>query len=81
MGEEEPLGPEWRDPTTGEKIQCKGILPGTFGLHGIASDASRLSPENPGSSGCIRHRDEDIIYLYQLLDPKKEEIRHYIEEN
>jgi hypothetical protein len=74
----EPYGPEPYRECGGE--QCSWVLPGSFGLHGTASDSSRLTPENPGSSGCIRHRDEDITYLYNLLDPKKEEIRYYIED-
>lgn len=73
----EPFGPSPYMECNG---QCNWILPGAFGLHGIASDSSRLSSENPGSSGCIRHTDEDITYLYHLLDPKKEEIRYYIED-
>lgn len=75
---EEPFGPSPYTECGGE--QCNWILPGAFGLHGIASDSSRLSDDNPGSSGCIRHTDEDITYLYQLLDPENEEIRYYIED-
>jgi hypothetical protein len=74
----EPYGPVPYKECSGE--QCSWVLPGAFGLHGTASDSSRLSPENPGSSGCIRHRDEDITYLYNVLDPKQEEIRYYIED-
>lgn len=73
--EEEPYGPE---PYLECDGQCNWELPGYFGLHGIASDESKLAAENPGSSGCIRHTDKDITYLYNLLDPKKEEIRYYI---
>lgn len=73
VGEEEPFGPtpylECKDsPTAGKNGQCNWILPGAFGLHGINGDLARLSADNPGSSGCIRHRDEDITYLYQHLD-------------
>lgn len=75
---EEPYGPSPYTECNGQ--QCQWFLPGAFGLHGTASDSSRLGPENPGSSGCIRHRDEDITYLYNLLDPKKEHIRYYIED-
>ena len=75
---EEPYGPEPYTECNGQ--QCHWFLPGAFGLHGTASDSSRLSPENPGSSGCIRHSDEDITYLYNLLDPKRENIRYYIED-
>lgn len=60
--------------------QCHWEVPGPFGLHGIAGDPEKISKENPGSSGCIRHLDEDITYLYNLLDPKKEEIRYYIQD-
>lgn len=58
--------------------QCNWVLPGAFGLHGINGEESRLSPEDPGSSGCIRHLDEDITFLYYLLDPEKERIKYYI---
>lgn len=75
---EEPYGPSPYTECNGQ--QCHWFLPGAFGLHGIASDSSRLSIENPGSSGCVRHKDEDITYLYFLLEPKKEEIRYYIED-
>lgn len=75
----EPFGPSPYTECTGQ--QCSWVLPGAFGLHGVASDSSRLSSENPGSSGCIRHTDADITYLYHLLDPKKEQIRYYIEDN
>lgn len=60
--------------------QCDWILPGSFGLHGINNDPTKISPENPGSSGCIRHTDKDITYLYNTLDLQKEEIRYYIED-
>lgn len=73
-----PYGPMPYKECGGE--QCDWTLPGAFGLHGIHGDASRLSIENQGSSGCIRHTDADITYLYNLLDPKKEEIRYYIED-
>lgn len=76
--EEEPFGPVPYKECNGE--QCNWNLPGAFGLHGVNGDQSRLSKENPGSSGCIRHTDEAITYLYNLLDPQKEEIRYYIED-
>ncbi len=60
--------------------QCDWIVPGSFGLHGINGDLSRLAADNSGSSGCIRHSDKDITYLYNLFDPEKEEIRYYIED-
>jgi lipoprotein-anchoring transpeptidase ErfK/SrfK len=75
--ETEPYGPVPYNECAG---QCNWILPGAFGLHGVNDDNSRLSAENPGSSGCIRHSDADISYLYNILDPQKEEIRYYIED-
>lgn len=57
--------------------QCNWTIPGEFGLHGINGDQSRLSDENLGSSGCIRHQDLDITYLYNLIDTNKE-TRYYI---
>lgn len=73
--EAEPYGPE---PYLECDGQCNWELPGYFGLHGIASDESKLAGENEGSSGCVRHYDKDIAYLYNLLDPKEEQIRYYI---
>jgi hypothetical protein len=61
--------------------QCDWVRPGDFGLHGIAGNPDKLSKADPGSSGCIRHTDEDITYLYNILDPNKGEIRYYIEDN
>ena len=60
--------------------QCDWILPGYFGLHGINGNTVKLSKEDQGSSGCVRHADSDITYLFNLLDPEKEEIRYYIED-
>jgi lipoprotein-anchoring transpeptidase ErfK/SrfK len=60
--------------------QCNWSIPGSFGLHGVDGDMTKLSDDDPGSSGCVRHSDWDIAYLYNLLSPKKEEIRYYIEE-
>jgi lipoprotein-anchoring transpeptidase ErfK/SrfK len=77
VNDEEPFGPT---PYLECGGQCNWMLPGYFGLHGSGADPSKLSDENPGSSGCIRHTDEDITYLYNVLDPKKEEIRYYIED-
>lgn len=73
--EEEPFGPS---PYLECDGQCNWNLPGAFGLHGVNGDVSRLNHDNPGSSGCIRHTDEDITFLYKLLDPKREEVRYYI---
>ena len=75
VGESEPYGPE---PYLECDGQCNWELPGYFGLHGIASDESKLSKNNPGSSGCVRHTDRDITYLYNLFEPKKEPIRYYV---
>lgn len=77
VSKEEPFGPT---PYLECNGQCNWILPGAFGLHGVAGDKTKLDKNNPGSSGCIRHRDEDITYLYKLLNPEKEEIRYYIQE-
>lgn len=75
VSEEEPFGPV---PYTECNGQCNWQIPGSFGLHGVAGDPGRL--QDAGSSGCVRHSDEDITYLYNLLDPKKEEIRYYIDD-
>ena len=75
--EEYPFGPT---PYLECEGQCDWLLPGSFGLHGINGDITRLATENPGSSGCIRHSDDDITYLYNLLDPQKQEIRYYIDD-
>lgn len=70
-----PYGPTPYDECNG---QCNWTVPGAFGLHGINGNPEKLSRADPGSSGCIRHSDEDITYLYNLLQPEKEEIRYYI---
>jgi nitrogen fixation-related uncharacterized protein len=75
---EPPYGPSPYNECNG---QCDWVRPGDFGLHGVAGVPERLSKEDPGSSGCIRHTDEDITYLYNLLEPEKGEIRYYIEDN
>lgn len=72
-----PYGPE---PYLECDGQCDWEVPGYFGLHGINGDPSRLSAENEGSSGCVRHRDEDITFLYHLLDPKRDPVRYYIQD-
>jgi lipoprotein-anchoring transpeptidase ErfK/SrfK len=77
VGEEEPFGPT---PYLECNGQCNWILPGYFGLHGSGGDPAKLATENPGSSGCIRHTDEDITYLFNTLEPEKEEIRYYIKD-
>jgi hypothetical protein len=73
-----PFGPEPYLECGG--IQCQWDLPGEFGLHGVNGDDSRLSKENLGSSGCIRHTDSDITFLYNVLQPEKDEIRYYIKD-
>lgn len=77
LSDSEPFGPS---PYVECNGQCNWILPGSFGLHGVGGDSSKISQENEGSSGCIRHIDQDITYLYHLLDPNKEEIRYYIKD-
>lgn len=77
VSEEEPYGPI---PYLECNGQCNWNIPGYFGLHGTGGNPAKLSKEDPGSSGCIRHLDEEITYLYNLLDPRKEEIRYYIED-
>ncbi len=77
VSDKEPFGPV---PYLECNGQCNWVLPGAFGLHGVNGNLSRLSEENLGSSGCIRHTDEDITYLYNLLNPKEQEIRYYIED-
>lgn len=77
VGDDEPYGPV---PYLECNGQCNWELPGYFGLHGIAGNPSKLSKENEGSSGCIRHTDEDITYLYNLLDPSKDKIRYYVQD-
>jgi len=75
--EEYPFGPT---PYLECDGQCNWELPGSFGLHGINGDMTRLSTENPGSSGCIRHTDEDITYLYNLFTPEENAVRYYIKD-
>ena len=75
---EPPYGPS---PYEECKGQCDWVRQGDFGLHGVAGVPERLTDADPGSSGCIRHTDEDITYLYNLLEPTKGEIRYYIEDN
>ena len=77
VSDEEPFGPT---PYLECNGQCNWVTNGLFGLHGVAGHPEKLSVEDPGSSGCIRHKDEDITYLYNLLEPEKEEIRYYIQD-
>jgi hypothetical protein len=74
----EPYGPQPYLECGG--VQCNWSLPGAFGLHGVNGDLTRLSDENVGSSGCVRHSDEDITYLYNLLDFSQGGIAYYIED-
>lgn len=74
--DEYPYGPMPYEECNG---QCDWVLPGPFGLHGVNGDNERLSDMNPGSSGCIRHTDEDIAYLYDIINPE-EEVRYYIQD-
>ena len=88
VSDEEPFGPVPYEECGGLPAstdsslggQCNWILPGAFGLHGSGGNLEKLSDFDPGSSGCIRHSDEEITYLYNLLNPEKEEIRYYIVE-
>lgn len=86
VSEDWPYGPvpyeECGGPASTAKRgeQCDWVLPGYFGLHGVNGNNSKLAKVDPGSSGCIRHSDSDIIYLYNLLTPEKDEIRYYIED-
>lgn len=77
VSDTEPFGPE---PYLECNGQCNWILPGAFGLHGSGGNPEKLSSTDPGSSGCIRHTDEDITYLYNILDHQKAEIRYYIKD-
>ncbi|HLL61135.1 MAG TPA: L,D-transpeptidase, partial [Candidatus Nitrosocosmicus sp.] len=61
--------------------QCDWITIGAFGLHGVNGNLNKLTNEDPGSSGCIRHSDEDISFLYETLDPSRYEIRYYVFDN
>ena len=74
-GEEWPYGPMPYEECNG---QCDWQLPGYFGLHGVGGNPEKLGDEELGSSGCVRHSDTDITYLYNILDPQNEEIRYYI---
>lgn len=77
VSEESPFGPE---PYLECNGQCNWQLPGAFGLHGINGDPEKIADTNLGSSGCIRHTNEDITYLYNLLEPEKTSVRYYIED-
>jgi len=71
-----PFGPIPYEECNG---QCNWVRPGSFGLHGISNTPNKLT--DAGSSGCIRHTDEEITYLYNLLNPSEQNpIRYYIED-
>lgn len=72
---EEPYGPAPYKECDGQR---NWEVPGYFGLHGVAGDMEKLSLQDPGSSGCVRHADEDITYLYNILEPSEYEIRYYV---
>lgn len=74
---EYPFGPTPYEECIG---QCNWLIPGYFGLHGVGGDLSKLSANDPGSLGCVRHKDEDITYLYNVINPKEQEVRYYIED-
>ncbi len=76
VSEDFPFGPT---PYLECDGQCNWEIPGAFGLHGVGGEDNRLSPENEGSSGCIRHSDRDITYLYSILKEKKD-VRYYIKD-
>lgn len=61
--------------------QCNWNTPGAFGLHGVDNNHPLT---DPGSSGCIRHNNTDIQYLYNLLsnvvNNNPNTIRYYIED-
>ncbi len=74
--DEEPFGPT---PYLECNGQCNWQTPGAFGLHGTGVEHDTILPEDPGSSGCIRHNNKDITFIYNLLDLKKE-VRYYVED-
>jgi lipoprotein-anchoring transpeptidase ErfK/SrfK len=74
--EEEPYGPT---PYLECNGQCNWQLPKAFGLHGTGVDHDTILPDDPGSSGCIRHNNNDITYIYNILDLSKE-VRYYIQD-
>lgn len=75
VSEEPPFGPMPYPECGGS---CNWEIPGAFGLHGVAGVPSRLSDEDPGSSGCIRHSDADITLIYNVLKNENFPVRYYI---
>lgn len=76
--EKEPFGPKNYNECNGS---CDWEIPGYFGLHGVGGNPEKVSANDPGSSGCVRHKDEDIVYLYNLLEVDKSPVRYYIQDN
>lgn len=74
---QEPYGPTPYEECNG---QCNWILPGAFGLHGTGENLEKLATTDPGSSGCIRHYNDDITYIYNLLDPQIGPVRYYVKD-
>lgn len=72
-----PLGYNECGPSRNE--QCFWPTPGEFGLHGTGDTSSRLT--DSGSSGCIRHSNDAITSIYNLLKNESGEIRYYISED
>lgn len=71
-----PYGPVPYEECNG---QCNWELEGPFGMHGVDGDPTRLDMQNPGSSGCVRHLDADITYLYNIINPE-DKVRYYIQD-
>ncbi len=68
--------------------QCNWGTPGEFGLHGTDGHPERVfndgSTNSDWSSGCIRHLDNDILYLDSQLGhliDNGQEIRYYIHDD
>lgn len=78
-----PFGPEPYTECGGQ--QCNWKTPGDFGLHGTGGNSEKVNNDGSQdwhwSSGCIRHLDEDITYLYNTVDPRAQELRYYVENN
>lgn len=77
VGEVAPFGPEPYMECNG---QCNWQLPGRFGLHGVNGNLEKLADVDAGSSGCVRHADEDITYLFHLLHAFAGDIRYYVQD-
>ena len=66
----------YKECGTDGATQCFWPEPGEFGLHGVGNVPSRLT--DLGSSGCVRHSNDAITEIYNILKNEKEEIRYYI---